>query len=122
MKHPLLLTTLGGFLLSSCGTMKSIGTSAGDGMARIGEGVGSGLDKVAEVASSPFRPGVPVVEAREDALKDLPSGEEKALAFQAEQRRRKSFWIFGDPIDFEEPSLPEDGGATTAGLLPPKVE
>ncbi len=109
--------------LSSCGTMTAIKDGTVAGVGKMGEGIGNGFDKVAGIATSPFKPGVPVVEARQDEWKELQSGHERALAYQEKQRRRRSFWIFGPPVDFEEPELPdlEDGGGVMDnGLLPPK--
>lgn len=68
---------------------------------------------------SKIRPaGVKVVEVREKDLKKLPTGEERALAY--ENNRKKSFWFFGGPVDFHEPTLPQPGGAMDGSLLPPK--
>ncbi len=91
------------------------------GVSRMGEGIGSGFGKVTDLATSPFKPGVPVVEARQDEWKELPSGHERALAYQEKQRQRR-FWIFGPPVDFEEPELPDDVGSTEISLLPEKVD
>jgi hypothetical protein len=63
--------------------------------------------------------GLKVVEAREKDLKDLPSGHERALAYRNE--RKRGFWIFGGPVDFEEPVLPESGTEMDGSLLPPKM-
>jgi hypothetical protein len=96
--------------LSSCGTMTA-----------IKEGTVAGVDKVTDLATAPFKPGVPVVEARPDDWKELKSGEQMALAYQEKQRQRR-FWLFGPPVDFEEPELPDDAGSTEISLLPEKVE
>lgn len=120
--------------LCSCGTMDTLkeGTTAsvekvgdslgkvGDGFGKVGDGFGHGFQRVAGLASSPFKPRVPVVEARPDAWQKLPSGHERALAYQEKQRQRR-FWLFAPPVDFQEPELPElSTEPTTAGLLPPK--
>jgi len=102
-------------LLPCCGTMNTIKEGTSEGLSAVGEGFGKGIAKVGEVATSPFRPGVPVVEAREDALEEVPSGRDKALAYE----RRQRFWIFGPPVDFEEPALPEESALGDGGLLPP---
>ncbi len=50
-----------------------------------------------------------------------PTGDQQALAF--EKSRRNRFWnIFSGPVDFEEPTLPDNAGAMDGELLPPKVE
>lgn len=95
----------------SCGTMKSM-TSA------TVEGLGKGFDRVAGIATSPFEPRVPVVEAREESLRELPLGHEQALAYQKTQKQHRNFWIFGPPVDFQEPELPDEGGLVDGGLLP----
>ncbi|MEP4079587.1 hypothetical protein [Haloferula sp.] len=107
---------------ASCGSMETIKTSTasgvgkvGEGFGKVGSGIGNGFGKVADATMSPFRPGVPVVEAREDSLKELPSGEDQALAYQ----QNNGFWGFLGPINFNEPALPEDGGSIDGGLLPP---
>ena len=109
-------------LFASCGSIETIKTSTANGIgkvqggfSKVGTGIGSGFDKATNLAMSPFRPAVPVVEAREDSLKELPSGQEQALAYQ----QNKGFWSFLGPIDFKEPSLPEPGGDIDGGLLPP---
>lgn len=107
--------------LSSCGTMTAIKDGTVAGVRKTGEGIGSGFNKVTDLATSPFKPGVPVVEAREDDWEKVPTGHERALAYQEKQRQRR-FWLFGPPVDFEEPELPDGVGSTDAGLLPEKVE
>lgn len=61
---------------------------------------------------------VKVVEVREKELKKLPTGQERALAF--EKSRKRGFWGFGGPVDFQEPSLPQVGSEMDGSLLPPK--
>ena len=63
--------------------------------------------------------GLKVVEVREKDLKELPSGHERALAYRNEKRR--GFWIFGGPVDFQEPALPDPGSEMDGSLLPPKA-
>ena len=123
---PTLLMSVSALALCSCGTMDTIKTGTlssvskvGEGFSKVGSSVGDGFGKVAEVTTSPFKPGLPVVEAREQDLKKLPSGHDQAIAYQAEQRRRRGWWIFGGAVDFEEPSLPDDPMNAEAGLLPP---
>lgn len=78
--------------------------------------------KVAEfsdMAVNKIRPAqVKVVEVREKDLKELPTGHERALAFQSS--RKRNFWFFGGPVDFKEPMLPEDGAEMDGSLLPPR--
>jgi hypothetical protein len=111
-------------LFASCGSVETIKTSTasgvskvGEGFGKVGNGIGSGFGKVADLTMSPFRPGVPVVEAREKELKELPSGQEQAIAYQ--QKQNQGFWSFLGPLNFKEPALPGDGGAMDGGLLPP---
>lgn len=62
--------------------------------------------------------GLKIVEPREDALAEMPSGHARALAYRNE--KRQGFWWFGGPVDFEEPALPAAGIELDGGLLPPK--
>jgi hypothetical protein len=62
-------------------------------------------------------PRLQVVKVREKDLKELPSGHERALAFE----RKRGFWLFGGPVDFKEPTLPEPGSAMDGSLLPPRI-
>lgn len=125
VRFPALIATA--FLFSSCGSMETIKTSATDGVSKVGQGIGkvgtgigsgigNGFGKVAKLTTSPFRPGVPVVEAREDAMKELPSGQEQAIAYQ---QKHRGFWGFFGPVDFKEPTLPDESGSIDGGLLPP---
>ena len=63
---------------------------------------------------------IPVVEAREEDLVDLPSGKERALAFEEEKKQRD--WVLAGPINFKEPDLPEGDPFMNGGLLPMKPE
>lgn len=63
-------------------------------------------------------PGVKVVEVREKDLKKLPTGQERALAF--ENSRKRGFWFFNGPVDFKEPNLPQPGAEMDGSLLPPR--
>jgi hypothetical protein len=63
--------------------------------------------------------GLKVVEVREKDLKDMPTGQERAIAYRNE--RKWGFWNFGGPLDFEEPELPEDGSGIDGSLLPPRM-
>lgn len=63
-----------------------------------------------------------IVEAREADLKEMPSGKDRALAF--DQERKQSFWSFSLPQDFKEPVLPDIGledDESQGSLLPPKI-
>lgn len=64
--------------------------------------------------------GIKVVKAREKDLKELPTGRERALAYQSS--RKGGFWIFGGPVDFKEPAMPKEGGEPDGSLLPPKIQ
>lgn len=95
-------------LFASCGTMDSIKATA----ATAGK-------SVSQFSLSDLRPSqVKVVEVRENDLKEMPTGKERALAF--DQTRKRSFWSFALP-NFKEPTLPEINDADMDGsLLPPK--
>ena len=64
-------------------------------------------------------PRVQVVQVRQKDLKALPTGHERALAF--ENQHKRGFWFFGGPVDFKEPTLPEPGSDLDGSLLPPRI-
>ncbi len=83
----------------------------------------SSIAKLPDLADMPIArvlPGqrVKVVEVREKDLKEMPTGKEKAMAYRT---GRSGFWIFGGPIDFKEPTLPEPGSELDGSLLPPRI-
>ena len=108
----------------SCATLRNAGkgsmamakNSAAATSAKI-----SSLVKIPDFHLANMLPGnrVKVVEVREKDLKDLPTGKELALAHRQEQK--SAFWIFGGPVDFEEPALPEPGIEFDGSLLPPRM-
>ena len=107
------LIAAGSFLVS-CAAVKNA-TSATT--AKI-----SSMAKMPDLSDTPIAsilPGqrVKVVEVREKDLKELPTGKEKAIAY----RRGGGFWIFGGPVDFKEPTLPEPGSEMDGSLLPPRM-
>lgn len=79
--------------------------------AAAGNGITSLTDKI-------HPPGVKVVEVREKDLKKLPTGQERAIAF--ENSRKRGFWFFNGPVDFKEPNLPQPGAEMDGSLLPPR--
>ena len=93
-------------LLTSCGTMKMV-SSAKDKTAA----------KMSQLANNLMPAKVPIVEVNEKGLKEMPTGEERALAY--ENKRKRSFWFFDGPIDFKEPTLPTSAGEMDGSLLPP---
>ncbi len=96
-------------LLASCSTMKAVQETAA-----------SATGKVKQFSLSDLRPArVDVVEVREKDLKEMPTGKERALAF--EQKKKRTFWSFL-PGTFKEPVLPEvsDSASDDYSLLPPK--
>jgi hypothetical protein len=98
----------------SCAQVNQIKTATVGGFSKVSE-----VSKASVAKLMPAR--IPVVEVREKDLKPLPTGEQQALAF--EKSRRNRFWnIFSGPVDFEEPTLPDNAGAMDGELLPPKVE
>lgn len=64
-------------------------------------------------------PRVKVVQVRHKDLKPLPTGRERALAY--ENAHHRGFWFFGGPVDFKEPTLPEAGSELDGSLLPPRI-
>ena len=105
------------FAFVSCAQVKNVTAGSiskvSGGMSKLGEASKNSFAKL-----MPSR--IPVVEVREKDLREVKTGQEQAVAF--EQTRRKRFWIFGGPADFEEPDLPESAGLMDGELLPPKVE
>ncbi len=98
-------------LVTSCGTMKIVHAAK--------DKTAAGMSHLADASVGRLMgPKVKVVEVREKDLKDMPTGEERALAF--ESKKRRSFWFFGGPVDFKEPALPSNpGGEVDGSLLPP---
>jgi hypothetical protein len=115
---PALAVTFG---LVSCATVSKVGKGS---LAFVKNTTTATTTKVAQLSTMAVDkinpPSVKVVEVREKDLKKLPTGQERALAY--ENTRKRGFWFFGGPVDFKEPSLPEPGGGEMDGsLLPPKA-
>lgn len=109
---------------AGCGAVDS--PEAGDS-GDNGSALSGGFRRLASAASSPFGPDIPVVEVREEELRDLPSGHEKLLAYQARQQRaaREREFFGSGSMNFPEPELPQEGESADdaslgGGLLPPK--
>ncbi|MEO5916533.1 MAG: hypothetical protein ABIS50_20015 [Luteolibacter sp.] len=114
---PLVAATLG---LVSCATVSNVGKNSLAFVRKTSEATTSKVSELAELAADKIQPaGVKVVEVREKDLKKLPTGQEKALAY--ENSHKRGFWFFGGPVDFKEPTLPEAGGEMDGSLLPPKA-
>lgn len=112
---PLLATLTAIFGLVSCATVGKVGD---DSLALIKKTTGK-VSKLTEMAVDKIHPpAVKVVEVREKDLKKLPTGHERALAY--ENTRSQGFWFFKGPVDFKEPTLPLSGGEMDGTLLPPK--
>ena len=119
-----------GCLLPSCGSVPATGDGTGTAASNPKPSFGDKLTgwvkipkfpKIPEISMPDFMPGdrVKVVEVREKDLRELPTGREKALAYN--QERKRGFWIFGGPVDFKEPDLPVPGSESDGSLLPPKT-
>lgn len=109
---PAILATFG---LVSCATVDKLGS----GSLALVKNTTSKVSQLSEMAVDKIRPpGVKVVEVREKDLKKLPTGQERALAY--ENTRKHGFWFFNGPVDFKEPTLPAPGGEMDGSLLPPK--
>ncbi|WP_411827997.1 hypothetical protein [Luteolibacter sp. AS25] len=95
--------------LSSCGAVSAVKSTASNATKAVTD------FSITDLTSS----GVDVVEVREKDLKEMPLGKDRAIAFEKE--RKRSFWSFALPSDFEEPVLPEfTDGDMDGSLLPPK--
>lgn len=115
-KNSLLILTGAAFV--SCTSVKSA-TSAATSAATSKVYSLAKLQNLAEMPIARILPGqrVKVVEVREKDLKELPTGKEKAMAY----RNIGGFWVFGGPVDFKEPTLPEPGSEMDGSLLPPRI-
>jgi hypothetical protein len=103
-------TAIACLFLVSCGAVQT-----------IKESTASAGQKVSQFSLADLRPArVGVVEVREKDLQELPSGRERVLAL--ENKRKRSFWFFGGPVDFKEPTLPDVGAEVDGSLLPPRIE
>ncbi len=113
-------------LLASCATLGKTGQAMRKGGSAAAAKLGAlaRAPKLPRLAGTPLArlmpaPGVKVVDVREKDLRELPTGQERALAYRNE--RKNGFWIFGGPVDFQEPSLPEPGSEPDGSLLPPRM-
>lgn len=101
-------------MLASCSAMHS-----------LKDKTTAGLTKVSRFSVSDLMPSrIDVVEVRQKDLKEIQTGQEKALAFENTRRQRDSggFWgFFKGPVDFKEPNLPNNSGAMDGSLLPPRA-
>lgn len=103
-------------VITSCGTMKSVKETASNATQSVRQTASNATQNIADFTLG--RPKVAIVEAREKDLKTMPTGKERALAF--DQQRKRSFWTFALP-NFKEPTLPVITGDESDGsLLPPK--
>jgi hypothetical protein len=102
----------------SCGTIHQASSNS---LAFVKDTSAATTRKVGQLSTMAIEtirpPSVKVVEVREKDLKVLPTGQERALAYE---NTRKRFWFFGGPVDFKEPTLPVQGGELDGSLLPPK--
>jgi len=88
-----------------------------------GKPVPTKVSRLSQFSLKDLRPSrIQIVEVREKELKDLPLGNERAIAYQssAAKIRASRSWIFAGPVDFTEPDLPDVGAELDGGLLPPK--
>ena len=101
--------------LVSCAQMNHLKTATVSGVSKVGQ---ASKDSFAKLM--PQR--IPVVEVRQNELKEIKTGREQAVAFEKE--RRKGFWgnLFQGPTDFKEPELPVESASMDGELLPPKLE
>lgn len=105
------------FAFTSCSSVSKFGAGS---VALVKKASSATTSKVSEFSTMAIHtihpPGLKVVEVREKDLKKLPTGKERAIAYQ---NTRKRFWFFDGPVDFKEPTLPEAGGELDGSLLPP---
>lgn len=119
--HRLITTTLAAhcLLISSCASVKQAGQSS---LAMVRHTSAATASTLSSFSLASLLPGssIRIVKAREHDLKDLPTGRERALAYQ--QSKRSGFWIFGGAVDFKEPTLPTHSSEPDGSLLPPKMQ
>ena len=118
--NPILLTiALVPLTLVSCA---SRGQANADPVAAIKKSSSGAVSKIFQITEASLASIIParvkVVEVREHDLKKLPTGAERALAY--EKSRKRSFWGSSGPVDFKEPTLPMAGAEMDGSLLPPK--
>jgi hypothetical protein len=65
-----------------------------------------------------FPAPVKIVKVRDEDLRDLPLGHDRALAF--ERKRQYGDTLGRAPADFIQPDLPQPGEGMDGSLLPPK--
>ncbi len=112
-QFPTVVASLG---LVSCATVGKVGQNS---MAFV-KNTTTRVSTLSELAVNTIHPpAVKIVKVRENELKKLPTGQERALAFE-NTRRRGFFSFFSGPVDFKEPTLPAPGGEMDGSLLPPK--
>lgn len=117
-----------GFGLVSCATVSKVGKGSVAFVKNTSSATANKVSSISELAvNKVMPPKIHVVEVREHQLKDMPSGHEKALAF--ENTKKRGFWFFKGPVDFVEPTLPEpppdepvEGVENIDILLPPNVD
>jgi hypothetical protein len=110
------------FLIAACCALASC-AAVKNATAATKAKVSSSFAKLPDLTDTPIAsilPGqrIKVVEVREKDLKEMPTGKEKAVAYR---RGNGGFWIFGGPVDFKEPTLPEPGAELDGSLLPPRM-
>ncbi|MEO7101364.1 MAG: hypothetical protein ABI162_18580 [Luteolibacter sp.] len=110
---PLFAASMG---LVSCAALSTAGKNS---VAMIQKTSAAATATVSDLSDKLHPAGVKVVAVREKDLKELPTGQERAMAF--ESSRKSGFWFFKGPVDFKEPNLPEAGAEMDGSLLPPKL-
>jgi hypothetical protein len=123
-----LLAAISSLTLVSCGTLKQVGQSSMAAVKKTGSATASmmkaiptpKMPKMPDMGLANLLPGsrIKVVDVREKDLEEFKTGKELAQAYK---RERSGFWIFGGPVDFKEPTLPEAGSELDGSLLPPRM-
>lgn len=120
-----LLAAVSSLSLVSCGTLKQVGQSSMAAVKKTGSATASMVKaipkpKMPDMSLANLMPGpkIKVVDVREKDLEEFKTGKELAQAYK---RERSGFWIFGGPVDFKEPTLPEAGSELDGSLLPPRM-
>lgn len=113
---------------TSCSVVKKVGSGSVSMVKKASSATADGIDKL--------MPGerIKIVEVREGDLQELPTGKDKALAYDRKQEQKRGFLamrlfrgnsgnVTGNvpvpKLPFKEPGLPADGAELDASLLPP---
>lgn len=100
------------FCAVSCTTVGKMGQNSA---AFIRKSSANAASKFSDLADTVRPPQVKIATVRDKDLRKMPTGRERALAYE---NSRKRSWLFGGPVDFKEPPLPVGSSEADGSLLP----